>query len=99
MRLVASAVCKGMWLLQSLCDDYGKCVLHNCSWCSQVVRAGKACAVDRCSRRAAYNYEGESPLYCRDHKDADMVLPSEVWPEESWLLEALCLFSDSHICM
>ena len=43
--------------------------------CLQVVRATLYCVEGECSRRAIYNLEGGSPMYCIDHKHADMVPP------------------------
>ena len=75
VRLVRSAMGPRTWLLQSrFCYCWDCLAARRTVWCLQVVRA-RDCAEDGCSRRARYNFEGSFPLFCRDHKDADMVLP------------------------
>ena len=46
---------------------------QSAAWSLQGIRAAQYCVDGGCSRQALYNYEGEPPLYCSDHKDPVMV--------------------------
>ena len=63
-----------------------------------MVRAAQNCVDDcGCSRRALYNFKGEPPLYCSDHKRDDMVPPLESLAGRYVGLKVMYLLCDAYM--
>ena len=102
VRLAPDALQTSTRLLQSRCDQVwqGPSDPQKLVWFLQVVRAARFCADDRgCSRRAVYNFEGGSPLYCSDHKHADMVPPLRSLAKTNFGLRRCCTCCLTHTCV